>query len=157
SRRGACMGSWTLVALLWVAYFINYIDRQMAFSVFPSLRQELGFTSAELGFIGTVFTWVYSIVMPFSGRLSDIVRRERIIVVSLALWSLCTLGTGMSSSVHEFLFWRAAMGVTESLYVPAALGLIASVLPAQSRSRGLAIHATAQLMGIAVGGWFGGW
>jgi MFS family permease len=151
------MHPWILVALLWVAYFINYIDRQVAFSVFPSLRQELGFTSAELGFIGTVFTWVYSIFMPFSGRLADIVRRERIIVLSLALWSLCTLGTGMSGSVSEFLFWRAAMGVTESLYVPAALGLLASVLPAQIRSRGLAIHMTAQLTGIAAGGWFGGW
>jgi MFS transporter, Spinster family, sphingosine-1-phosphate transporter len=151
------MRSWTIVALLWVAYFINYIDRQVAFSVFPSLRQELGFTSAELGFIGTVFTWVYSIFMPFSGRLADLVRRERIIVVSLALWSLCTLGTGMSGSVNEFLFWRAAMGITESLYVPAALGLIASVLPDQIRSRGLAVHTTAQLSGIAAGGWFGGW
>ena len=151
------MRSWTLVALLWVAYFINYIDRQVAFSVFPSLRQELGFTSAELGFIGTIFTWVYSILMPFSGRLADIVRRERIIVVSLTLWSLCTLGTSISGSVREFFFWRAAMGVTESLYVPAALGLLASVLPAKIRSRGLALHSTAQLTGIAAGGWFGGW
>jgi MFS transporter, Spinster family, sphingosine-1-phosphate transporter len=151
------MRSWTLVALLWVVYFINYIDRQVAFSVFPSLRQELGFTNAELGLIGTVFTWVYSIFMPFSGRLADLVRRERIIVVSLALWSLCTLGTGMSGSVTEFLWWRAAMGVTESLYVPAALGLLASILPAESRSKGLAVHMTAQLVGIAAGGWFGGW
>jgi len=49
------------------------------------------------------------------------------------------------------------MGVTESLYVPAALGLIASLHGASTRSKALAIHATAQLAGIALGGWYGGW
>ncbi|MBA2527213.1 MAG: MFS transporter [Pyrinomonadaceae bacterium] len=146
-----------MVGLLWIAYFTNYIDRQVVFSIFPSLRQEFGFSSAQLGLVGTVFTWVYSLCMPISGRAADLVNRERMIVVSLVLWSLCTLGTGMSSSLTTFLLWRAAMGVTESMYVPAALSLIGSVLPASSKSRGLAVHMTAQIAGIAAGGWFGGW
>ena len=146
-----------MVGLLWIAYFTNYIDRQVVFSIFPSLRTEFGFSSAQLGLVGTVFTWVYSLCMPVSGRLADLVSRERMIVVSLVLWSLCTLGTGLSTSLTTFLLWRAAMGITESLYVPAALSLIGSVLPAGSKSRGLAVHMTAQIAGIAAGGWFGGW
>ncbi len=146
-----------MVGLLWIAYFTNYIDRQVVFSIFPSLRDEFGLSSAQLGLVGTVFTWVYSLCMPFSGRLADVVSRRRMIVASLVLWSLCTLGTGTSTSFSTFLLWRAAMGVTESMYVPAALSLIGSVLPASSRSRGLAVHMTAQIAGIAAGGWFGGW
>lgn len=140
-----------------MTYFVNYIDRQVAFSVFPALRQDLGFTTAQLALVGTVFTWVYSLAMPVSGRFADLVPRHRLILGSLILWSLCTLGTGLSTSVRSFLFWRAAMGITESMYVPAALGLLASVLPPHSKSRGFAVHMTAQLAGIAVGGSFGGW
>lgn len=49
------------------------------------------------------------------------------------------------------------MGVTESLYFPAALGIIAMLHPGPTRSRALGIHQTAQLVGIIVGGWYGGW
>ena len=58
----------------------------------------------------------------------------------------------------RFLFWRAVMGVTESLYVPGGLGAIAVLHPGATRSRALrSIHSTAQFAGIVAGGWYGGW
>jgi predicted MFS family arabinose efflux permease len=149
--------AWRVVVLLWFTYLINYVDRQVVFSIYPPLRRELRFSEAELGLVGSVFTWVYSLCMPLTGRLADLLPRQRVVIYSLILWSLATLGTGSSRSVAAFLFWRGAMGVAESLYVPAALGLIASLHGASTRSKALAIHATAQLAGIALGGWYGGW
>jgi MFS family permease len=95
--------------------------------------------------------------MPLTGRLADVVRRDRLVIASLVLWSLATLGTGLSASVPAFLFWRAVMGITESLYVPAALAIIAALHPGATRSKALAIHSTAQFTGIIAGGWYGGW
>lgn len=149
--------AWRAVAFLWVTYFINYVDRQVVFSIFPALRRELGFSEAQLGLIGSVFTWVYSLCMPAMGRLADLAPRARVVLWSLMLWSLATLGTGLSGSPAAFLTWRGVMGVTESLYVPAALGLIASLHGASTRSKALAVHGTAQLAGIVAGGWYGGW
>lgn len=149
--------AWFTVGLLWLAYLINYLDRQVVFSIFPVLARELHFSDAQLGLIGTVFIWVYSLCMPFTGRLADVVRRDRLVVVSLVLWSLATLGTGLSRSVGALLFWRAMMGITESLFMPAALGLVAVWHSAPTRSRALATFATGQFAGIAAGGWFGGW
>ena len=114
-------------------------------------------SNVQLGLVGTVFTWSYSLSMPFAGRIADVVPRERLVVASLLLWSLATLGTGTSRSVSSFLFWRAAMGITESLFMPAALALIATVHAEATRSRALAIFATAQFAGIFAGGWYGGW
>ncbi|MEO8130627.1 MAG: MFS transporter, partial [Bryobacteraceae bacterium] len=147
---------WGTVALLWVTYFLNYIDRQVVFSIFPVLKADLHFSDTQLGLIGSVFTWVYSICMALSGRAADLFRRDRLIVGSLALWSVATLGTSASHSVTAFLIWRAVMGVTESVYVPAALSLIASLHGPETRSRALGIHMTAQIAGIAAGGWYGG-
>jgi MFS family permease len=104
-----------------------------------------------------LFIWVYSICTPFSGRLADMVRRDRLIISSLVLWSAATLGTALSTSASVFLFWRVAMGVTESLYIPAALATIAVLHPGSTRSKALALHSSAQFAGIVTGGWYGGW
>lgn len=149
--------AWATVAFLWLAYFLNYLDRQIVFSIFPVLRSELGFSDTQLGLVGTLFIWVYSLCMPITGRLADVVRRDRLVISSLVLWSLATLGTGLSTSAPAFLFWRAVMGVTESLYVPAALATIGVLHPGTTRSKALAIHSTAQFSGIVAGGWYGGW
>ena len=146
-----------MVAFLLLTYVLNYTDRQAVFSIFPVLKSELRFSDAQLGLVGTVFNWVYSLSMPVAGRVTDLVRRDRIILASVALWSLATVGTGMSRSVGASLFWRAVVGVTESLYVPATLGVIAVLHPGVTRSRAFSVHATAQFTGIVLGGWFGGW
>ncbi len=146
-----------LVAFLWVAFALNYVDRQMVYSMFPALRADLGFTEDRLGLIGSVFLWVYLLGMPIAGRLADTAKREWMVLASVVLWSAATFGCGSATSQASMLGWRAAMGITESLYFPAALALIASHYSAQSRSRALGIHQSAQFVGVVIGGWYGGW
>src|ERR1017187_5449720 len=129
----------------------------MAYSIFPALKADLRFTDAQLGLIGSVFAWVYSICMPIAGRLSDILRRDRMIVASMVLWSAAILGCSFSQSVLQFLIWRAVMGVTEALYYPAAVGILAEAHSGGTRSKALGMHQSAQLAGIVAGGWYGGW
>jgi MFS family permease len=145
------------VGLLWLAFLINYVDRQVVFSIFPALQRDLAFDSRQLGLIGATFLWSYSLCLPISGRLSDILRRDWIIAFSLITWSLATLLTGRSRSVPEFLFSRALMGLTEALYLPAAIGLIGTLHPGATRSQALSLHGTAQVIGIILGSWYGGW
>ncbi|MBI1790426.1 MAG: MFS transporter [Acidobacteria bacterium] len=146
---------WTIVAFLWAAYLINYVDRQSVFSILPVLERELGFTPTQLGLIGSIFIWVYSLCSPLAGRLADRVRLDRLIPASLLLWSLATLATGLSRSVEALLFWRGVIGVTEGLYFPAALAAIGAAHPGPTRSRAISIHGSAQFAGIVAGGWFG--
>ena len=148
---------WWLVAFLWVAFALNYLDRQMVYSMFPALRADLGIGAARLGLIGSVFLWVYTLSMPVAGRLADRWRPQWMILASLVLWSVATLGSGLSGSEGAFVGWRAAMGVTEALYFPAALALIASYCPGEMRSRALGVHQSAQFVGVMLGGWYGGW
>lgn len=148
---------WGIVALLAGAFVINYVDRQVVFSIFPLLQRDLGFTNGELGAVGTLFTWSYSLAMPFSGRIADTFSRPRLVIMALTLWSAATLCTGLSTTKGLFLATRVAMGFCESLYVPAAIGLIAQSHPGKTRSRALSIHGFAQYTGIALGGWYGGW
>lgn len=148
---------WMIVLLLSGAFVINYTDRQVVFSIFPLLKRDLGFTDATLGAAGTAFTWTYSLMMPFSGFLADRFPRHRMVMLALILWSMATLATGVSANVDQFLGSRILMGICESLYVPAAIGLITQAHAGETRSRALSVHGFAQFVGITLGGWFGGW
>src|SRR5580700_6784088 len=157
TARSSSALRWIVTGTLWLTFFLSYLDRQAVFSIFPILKQELHFTDAQLGLVGSIFIWVYSFCFIFSGRLADVFRGDRLIMSSVALWSLTMLGTATSASVGGFLFWRGMIGVTESLYFPAGIALLAKVHPHSTRARALSIHCTAPICGIAVGGWLGGW
>ena len=157
AELGRARGPVLLVGFLWVAFALNYLDRQMVYSMFPALRADLGIDAARLGLIGSVFLWVYTLSMPLAGRLADKWRPQWMILASLVLWSVATLGSGLSRSESAFVGWRAAMGVTEALYFPAAVALIASYCPVAMRSRALGVHQSAQFVGVMLGGWYGGW
>ncbi|MEO6758195.1 MAG: MFS transporter, partial [Saprospiraceae bacterium] len=146
-----------LAGYLWIAFAMNYVDRQMVYSMFPALKADLGFAGAKLGLIGSVFMWVYTLSMPVAGRLADIWRRDALLVSSLVLWSAATLGCGMATSENSFLMWRGVMGITESLYYPTALALLASHYSEAARSKALGFHQSGMYVGVLLGGWYGGW
>ena len=143
--------------MLWLTYFLNYVDRQVIFSLLPALKTEIAMSDSALALIGSLFIWFYSLASPLGGRLADRYGYPRMILVSLLLWTGATLATGLSASVALLLFWRAVMGVTEALYFPAAVGLLGAIHTLEVRSRVIALHGSAQFAGIAAGGWFGGW
>ncbi|MBM3887894.1 MAG: MFS transporter, partial [Verrucomicrobia bacterium] len=146
-----------LVAFMWVAYFLNYCDRQAVFSMFPVLKSDLGFNDTQLGLTGSIFLWVYGVCCPIAGQIADKLSKRLLVVLSLVVWSVVTVATGFSASVFMLLALRAAMGVSESLYMPAAIAFTANAHAPARRSRAIAALTTAQIAGTVGGGWFGGW
>lgn len=148
--------AWLLVGFTWIAYSLNYSDRQVIFSIFPILKSELHFTDAQLGLTSSAFLWVYGLCSPIAGQIGDRFSKRRLVALSLLLWSGVTALTGFSHSVGMVLTCRALTGVTESLFVPAAVALLANAHRPENRSRAFAVYGTGQLAGIVVGGWYGG-
>ena len=148
---------WLLVALLWVVAVLNYLDRQVVFSLFPLLERDLHATSTELGLTSTVFLWVYGLLSPFAGYLADRFGRVRIFVFSLIVWSVVTWMTAYAANISQLLATRALMGISEAFYLPAALALIVEVHKKESRSLATGIHQSGLYTGMVLGGGWGGW
>jgi predicted MFS family arabinose efflux permease len=149
--------AWLLVALLWVVAFLNYVDRQVIFSLLPLVEKEFGLSGAELGMLSTVFLWIYGLASPFAGYVADRFGRVRVILASLVIWSLVTWATGHVRSYPELLAARTLMGLSEACYLPAALALIASRHGERSRSLATGLHQSGLYAGIIIGGAGGGW
>ena len=148
---------WLLVGLLWFVWLLNYLDRQVIFSVFPLLQSELKLSSLELGLVSTAFLWVYSVASPLAGYAADRFSRKAIIVFSVCLWSAITWVTAHVRSLPELLITRALMGVSEALYLPAGLALIAAYHDHETRSTATGVHYTGGYLGMVLGGFAGGW
>ena len=146
-----------LVAFMWVAYFLNYSDRQTVFSMFPSLKADLNMTDEQLGLLGTIFLWVYAISCPIAGYFADRFSKRILIILSLVIWSIVTMATGFAESTAIILSLRAMMGISESMFMPTAIALTSNAHPPSLRSRAIAILTTAQIVGTVAGSWFGGW
>ena len=146
-----------LLGFMWFAYFLNYCDRQAVFAMFPSLKSDLGMTDQQLGLTGACFLWVYALGCPVAGIVGDRFSKRILVVMSLVIWSLVTVATGLSRSGGELLWLRAAMGISESLFMPTAIALTASAFAPALRSTTIAILTSAQIAGTVAGSWFGGW
>jgi MFS family permease len=154
ARRDA----WLVVALRAPVAFLNYLDRQMLASMKFSVMQDIPGIGLEArwGTILALFKWVYAVVSPFGGFLADRYGRRHVIAGSLLVWSLVTWTTGHVVTYEQLLATRAVMGISEALYIPAALALIADVHTGDTRSRAVGLHQMGIYLGVIVGG-FGGY
>lgn len=176
--------AWMTVLLLWPVALLNYMDRQMMASMKASvigdipmglstdwslyLEQSSPIWRWLVGWFvpqgsndawGTMlgqFKWVYAFMSPIGGYVADRISRRFAICSSLFVWSAITLWTGTAESYSQLMWTRTLMGISEAIYIPAALALIADLHTRGTRSRAVSIHQTAIYCGIVLGG-FGGY
>jgi MFS family permease len=145
---------WILVALLWVVALLNYMDRQMLATMRPSMQADIHElqSATNFGYLMGIFLWIYGIMSPISGIIADKVNRKWLIVGSLFVWSAVTYGMGLATTFQQVYWLRALMGVSEALYIPAGLSLIADFHTDKTRSLAIGIHMTGLYVGQALGG-----
>lgn len=145
---------WLVVALLWVVALLNYMDRQMLSTMQEAMKVDIAeLNRAEaFGALMAVFLWIYGIVSPFAGIVADRVSRKWLVVGSLFVWSAVTFLMGYAENFQQLYWLRALMGISEALYIPSALSLIADWHEGRSRSLAIGLHMTGLYVGQAVGG-----
>ncbi len=148
--------AWIAVAVLWVVVMLNYFDRQLLAVLNKSLTEGPGcieMTQAQFGMVTSAFLIVYAALSPVGGYLADRFSRSFIIMCSLVVWSVVTWMTGKSESYEELIFWRAAMGVSEAFYIPAALALITDYHRGGTRSLATGLHMSGIYAGQVLAGY----
>ena len=118
---------WIVVGLLWLVALLNYMDRQMLSTMRPSMQVDIAEleSAANFGRLMAIFMWIYGFMSPVAGIIADKLNRKWLITGSLAVWSGVTLAMGYATNFEQLYVLRAIMGVSEALYIPAGLSLIA--------------------------------
>lgn len=145
---------WVVVGLLWFVALLNYLDRQMLSTMRPSMQVDIAEleSATNFGYLMAIFLWIYGFMSPVSGIIADRANRKWLITGSLFVWSAVTLMMGYAKTFDQLYWLRAVMGVSEALYIPAGLALIADYHQSKTRSLAIGIHMTGLYMGQALGG-----
>lgn len=145
---------WVVVGLLWGVALLNYMDRQMLSTMKEAMQVDITElqSATNFGYLMAIFLWIYALMSPVSGIIADRLSRKWLIVGSLFVWSSVTYLMGIADTFNQIVWLRALMGVSEALYIPAGLSLIADYHTGKSRSLAVGIHMTGLYMGQAIGG-----
>jgi MFS transporter, ACS family, D-galactonate transporter len=145
---------WMVVGLLWMVALLNYMDRQMLSTMKVSMMGDIREleTAENFGRLMAVFLWIYGLMSPLAGLIADRISRKWLIIGSLGVWSFVTLAMGYCTSFNQLYVLRAIMGISEALYIPAGLSLIAEYHRGSTRSLAVGIHMTGLYVGQALGG-----
>ncbi len=145
--------------LFWILFLLNlfnYIDRQVLFSVFPLIQNDLRITDFQLGTLASVFMIVYMCYAPIVGFFADRHPRQYWIAASAFLWSGATLLSGMARNYLSLLTARATIGIGEGGFTTIAQPFLAEQYPKQKRATVLAYFGLALPAGAALGYLLGG-
>ena len=141
--------------------FVNYVDRQIIFSLFPSIRREFSLTYEQLGLFPFAFTVVLAVMSLPLGMLADRTSRKLVISAGVIFWSAATFFSGLAGSFRSLLAARGMVGVGEAAYTPAGTAVISATFPKDVRARVQGFFDAGMFVGggvgIALGGIVAAW
>ncbi len=141
---------WVVVALLFFATTINYIDRQVIGLLKPYIQEDLQWSETDYGYIVTAFQIAYAIGMLACGRLLDKVGSKLGYSIAIIVWSIGATLHAAVRSVAGFGFARAVLGLGEAGNFPAAVKTIAEWFPKKDRAYATGLFNSGSTIGAII-------
>lgn len=146
-----------VLALLFIVYTFNFIDRQIMGILNVPIQTELGASDSEMGLLGGLsFALFYTGLGIPIAYLADRWDRTWIMTAALTLWSGFTALCGFAQSYTQLFLSRMGVGVGEAGGVAPSYSLISDYFPPKERARALAVYSFGIPIGSAAGIAFGG-
>ena len=138
-----------VLIILTLVYAFNFIDRQIIGILSPFIKEDLGLTDAQLGWLkGIYFALLYTIVGIPIAWLADRYSRVNIVAISLTLWSGFTALSGLASNYTQLALARIGVGIGEAGGSPPSHSMISDLYPKEKRAAALAIYSLGIPFGV---------
>jgi MFS transporter, ACS family, D-galactonate transporter len=149
-------GASVVLGLLAVAVFLNFVDRSNLSIAAPMLKDELGISPEQLGWLLSAFFWTYASVQIVAGWLVDRFDVKYVLATGFALWSVATAITGFLHGLAALMVVRVVLGAGESVAFPAFSKVVPRLYPEERRAFANSLIAIGLALGPGLGLLFGG-
>ncbi|WP_425231047.1 MFS transporter [Sphingomonas sp.] len=139
-----------IVAFVFVAIMLNYVDRQILALLKPTLEARFGWSDRDYANLATVFQIATAFAFLGTGWFIDRVGLRRGFGIGVAVWSLAAMAHAAAATVGAFFGARIVLGAAESIGTPAAVKTAATYFTGRARQVALGIGNTAPNVGAVV-------
>jgi ACS family hexuronate transporter-like MFS transporter len=141
---------WVIVAMLFAATAINYVDRQMIGVLKPTLQAEFGWTESQ--FAGIVFWFQLAYAMGYLGfgKVVDALGARLGYTVAIIVWTISHMAHGLASSITSFAAARFGLGIGESGNFPAGIKAVTDWFPQKERAYAIGLFNAGANVGAII-------
>lgn len=151
---------WILLALLSATYFLAQGTRQIYNAVLPQIKTDfsaVGLNDLQLGLVGSVFTLVFGLVVPFAGMLADFFHRKWTIVVGTLLFSIGIFISGFASGIGLLLVAYGILNAAGQSFLPPSISSLIGQFHVNTRGTAFSIYQMTFYSGIIICSCVSGW
>jgi ACS family hexuronate transporter-like MFS transporter len=138
---------WWIIALLFGAAVLNYVDRQTLSALAPTIQGDLGMDDRDYANVVNIFLVAYTLAYLISGRIADLMGTRAGMVLFVAWWSVANMLTAGVQGMRSMAVCRFALGLGEAGVWPAAAKAVSEWFPARQRALAIGFYT----MGATIG------
>ena len=129
---------------------VNYIDRATLAVANPLIRQEMGLSIADMGYLLSAFLWAYAFAQLPTGAMVDKLGPRLLLTLGLSLWSVAQLLGGLVQSFGQFFGARILLGIGEAPHFPTAARVVRDWFNPRDRGLATGVFNCASTLGTAI-------
>lgn len=140
----------TALTLLVVSGAINYIDRATLAVANPLIREELGLSVAQMGYLLSAFLGAYAFAQLPVGAMVDKAGPRLLLGLGLSVWSLAQVLGGLVHGFWSFFAARILLGIGEAPQFPTCARVVRDWFNARNRGLATGIFNCSSTLGTAI-------
>ncbi|NVO25625.1 MFS transporter [Donghicola sp. B5-SW-15] len=146
-----------VLAIILISYLMIILDTSIVMTGLPQIRQELGFSTSQLGWVQSIYTLTFGGFLPLGARAGDILGRRKTFQAGLVIFTVASALIGLAQSAAWMIAARGLQGFGAAILAPSTLALLSFSFPeGRERTRATAWYGSTAGIGAAVGLVLGG-
>jgi EmrB/QacA subfamily drug resistance transporter len=139
---------WTLAAMCF-ALFMVMLDNTVVNIALPAIKHSFGASISGLSWTVNAYTLIFGVLLVTGGRLGDVFGRKRMFLGGLIVFTLGSIGAGLSGSINELVAFRGVQGAGAAFLMPGTLSILTHTFSGKDLGRALGLWAG--ISGLALG------
>ena len=146
-----------LAASVMLAAIIQILDTTIANVALPHMQGSLSATQDQIAWVLTSYIVMAAIVMPMTGFIAGRFGRKRMLVWSVAGFTIASGLCGAAQTLTEAVLARLIQGVFGACLVPISQSVLLDTFPREKHAKAMSLWGigvmVAPILGPTIGGW----